>query len=67
MVNGPTEPLPNGFVGYSYVPAAICLAITAIPSAQFGAWLNKKAGSLIYKRIFGVLLILVVVRLVATV
>ncbi len=66
MVNGPAESLPSGFIGYSYLPAAACLALTAIPGAQLGAWLNKKAGSLVYKRIFGALLILVVARLLTT-
>ncbi len=66
LVHGPAVALGAGFVGYSYLPAAACLAATAIPGAQLGAWLNRRAGSLVYKRVFGVLLMLVVVRLVAT-
>jgi uncharacterized membrane protein YfcA len=62
----PAIELPETFVGYVHWPAAACLAVTAIPGAQLGAWLNKKAGSTLYKRIFGVLLLFVVVRLVTT-
>ncbi len=62
----PAVPLPQGFFGHSNLLVAVCLAVTSIPAAQLGAYLNKIAGSLVYKRIFGVLLILVVLRLYFT-
>jgi uncharacterized membrane protein YfcA len=62
----PPAALPAGFVGFVNLPAAGCLVVTAVPGAQVGAWLNRKAGSTLYKRIFGVLLLVVVARLLLT-
>jgi uncharacterized membrane protein YfcA len=62
----PAVELGDGFVGFVYWPAAICLVVTAIPGAQLGAWLNKRVASTVYKRVFGVLLLFVVARLVVT-
>ncbi|MCB2197877.1 sulfite exporter TauE/SafE family protein [bacterium] len=52
-----------GFIGHVNVLAALALASTSIPSAQLGAWLNRRVGSVVYKRIFAILLMLVVIRL----
>ncbi|MFO7654914.1 MAG: sulfite exporter TauE/SafE family protein [Candidatus Krumholzibacteriia bacterium] len=66
MLGDPPLALPDAFVGYVHLPAAACLGLTAIPAAQFGAWLNRRVGSRVYKRVFGVILLLVVVRLLLT-
>ena len=55
-----------GFIGHVHIMAALALASTSIPSAQLGAWLNKRVGSIVYKRIFAILLVLVVLRLLVT-
>jgi len=55
-----------GFVGYVNLLVALSLVVTSIPGAQLGAYLNKKAGSVVYKRIFAVVLLFVVVRLFLT-
>lgn len=59
--------LGDGFVGYSCLPAAACLAITAIPMAQVGARLNKRTSGTVFRRVFASLMVLVVVRLALTV
>lgn len=56
----------KGFVGFVFLPAVIALAITSIPMAQVGAKLNRGAGSLLYRRIFAVVLLAVVIRLFLT-
>ena len=66
LMGQPATPLAPGFVGYVFLPAALCLAVTAIPGAQLGAWLNKRTGTTVYRRVFGVLLLIVVVRLLTT-
>jgi len=58
--------LGEGFYGYVHLPVAGLLAVGAIPGAQFGAWANRRVGSLLFRRIFAVVLVLVVVRLVTT-
>ncbi len=55
------------FVGHVHILCVLCLAATGIPGAQLGAWLNKRYGSKIYKKIFGVLMLIVVIRLFMTV
>ena len=40
------------------------LVIGAIPGAQFGAWTNRRVASQVFRRIFAVLMLVVVVRLV---
>lgn len=62
----PPIDLPDSFIGYTNYYISVSLAVTSIPGAQLGAYLNKKAGSLLYKRIFGVLLVIVVIRLFLT-
>lgn len=54
------------FVGHVHVVAVLCLAATGMIGAQFGAWLNKEYGAKIYKKIFAVLLLIVVIRLFLT-
>jgi len=67
MQNGPsTGLLGDGFVGYSCLPAAACLAVTAVPMAQVGARLNKRVSGLWFRRAFAGMMVLVVVRLLAT-
>ena len=55
--------LGDGFVGYACLPAAACLAVSAIPMAQVGAKLNKRSNGVWFRRIFAGLMVLVVVRL----
>ncbi len=60
----PPEALGPGFVGYAGLPIAGLLAITAIPGAQLGAYVNRHTNSRMFQRIFAIFLILVVIRLV---
>jgi len=62
----PPSFLGSGFHGYSCLPVAGLLAVTAIPAAQLGAWTNKRTGSVLFRRIFAVLMLIVVVRLVTS-
>jgi uncharacterized protein len=62
----PPGTLGDGFVGYSNLPAAVCLAVTAIPLAQVGARLNKQTSGVWFRRLFAVLMVVVVVRLLTT-
>jgi uncharacterized membrane protein YfcA len=64
ITSTPPTALGEGFIGYSCLPVAGLLAVAAIPGAQFGAWTNRRTGSLLFRRIFAVLLLIVVVRLV---
>ncbi len=60
----PPDTLGPGFVGYAGLPIAGLLAITAIPGAQLGAYANRRTNSRLFKRIFAIFLMLVVVKLV---
>jgi uncharacterized membrane protein YfcA len=60
----PPAALGWGFHGFTCLPVAGLLAVTAIPAAQLGAWANRRTGSLLFRRIFAVLMLAVVVRLV---
>jgi uncharacterized membrane protein YfcA len=62
----PAGSLGDGFVGYSCIPAALCLAATAIPMAQVGARLNKRTSGRWFRRLFGGLMVVVVIRLLLT-
>ncbi len=67
MQNGPeVHTLGEGFKGFVNLPAAACLALTAIPMAQVGARLNKRVSGMWFRRTFAVMMVLVVVRLLAT-
>jgi hypothetical protein len=66
LIGHPAADLPAGFVGFAHLPAAACLVVTAIPGAQLGAWLNKRTATRVYRRVFGILLLVVVARLVTT-
>ncbi len=67
MRNGPGDGLPgDGFVGFANLPAALVLAVTAIPMAQVGAKLNRRTSGVLFRRIFAGIMVVVVVRLVAT-
>ena len=62
----PPSALGWGFHGYTCLPVTGLLAITAIPGAQFGAWTNRRTGSVLFRRIFAVLMLVVVIRLVTS-
>jgi uncharacterized membrane protein YfcA len=62
----PATPLGAGFHGFSCLPVAGLLAVTAVGGAQLGAWTNRRTASLVFRRIFAVLLLIVVVRLVTS-
>jgi uncharacterized protein len=66
VVSGPTPAIGPAYAGYLNVGAAVCLALTAIPGAQVGAWLNRKVGSTWFRRVFSVLLLFVSIRLLLT-
>ncbi len=67
MWHGPAGGLlGEGFVGYANLPAAACLAATAIPMAQAGARLNRRTSGAWFRRLFAVLMVVVVVRLLTT-
>ena len=62
----PPSALGWGFHGFTCLPVTGLLAITAIPGAQLGAWTNCRTGSVLFRRIFAVLMLLVVIRLVTS-
>jgi uncharacterized membrane protein YfcA len=64
LTANPPTALGAGFHGYTCLPMAGLLAVAAVPGAQFGAWTNRRTGSVLFRRIFAVLLLIVVVRLV---
>jgi len=59
----PPVPLDSGFVGYVYFPLTISLATGAVPAAQLGAWVNRRVQGNLFRKIFAVLLLIVVTRL----
>ncbi len=68
MRHGPAAGvLGDGFVGFSCLPAAACLAVAAVPMAQVGAALNKRINGVWFRRVFATLMVFVVVRLLLTV
>ena len=62
----PPVALGSGFVGYVYLPLTLSLALGAVPSAQLGAWVNRRTNGNLFRKLFGILLLLVVVRLLLT-
>ncbi|MCP4570834.1 MAG: sulfite exporter TauE/SafE family protein [bacterium] len=66
MLSEPTAALGEGFVGHVGLPISGLLALGAIPGAQLGGVLNKKTDPALFRRIFAVLLLVVVVRLVVS-
>jgi uncharacterized protein len=66
VASGPTPAIGRAFAGYVNVAAAVCLAVTAIPGAQVGAWLNRRVGGTWFRRAFSALLVFVAVRLLLT-
>ena len=67
MQHGPEYgALGDGFLGFVSLPAAACLAATAIPMAQVGARLNKRTSGVWFRRIFASMMVLVVIRLLLT-
>jgi uncharacterized membrane protein YfcA len=62
----PPTALGWGFHGFTCLPLTGLLAVTAIPGAQFGAWTNRRTGSVLFRRIFAILLLVVVIRLVTS-
>ena len=63
MATAPVN-LGAGFYGYVFWPLTLSLAVGAVPVAQLGAWVNRRVHGNLFRKIFGVLLLLVVVRLV---
>jgi len=66
LTASPPSPLGPGFTGYGGLTVAGLLALTAIPGAQMGAWVNRRTRSLMFRRIFGIILLAVVVRMVVS-
>ncbi len=66
LTSPPATPLGWGFVGHVGLPLSGLLALGAIPGAQVGGILNRRTNPALFRRIFAVLLIFVVARLVAT-
>lgn len=66
LVSPPALPLGDGFVGHVGLPLSGLLALGAIPGAQLGGVLNRRTDPTLFRRIFAVLLLVVVVRLVAS-
>jgi uncharacterized membrane protein YfcA len=62
----PAEALGPGFQGFVNLKVAGLLVIGAIPGAQFGAWTNRRTESTLFRRIFAVVMFLVVIRLVTS-
>lgn len=56
----------SGFTGYVYLPLTFSLALGAVPSAQLGAWVNRRTHGNLFRKIFGILLLIVVARLLLT-
>ncbi len=66
LTSTPPSALGSGFHGFTCLPVAGLLALTAIPGAQLGAWTNRRTGSVLFRRIFAVLMLVVVIRLVTS-
>ncbi len=52
-----------GFTGFVALPVVGLLAVSAVPAAQLGARVNRRVRGIVFRRIFAVLMLLVVVRL----
>jgi len=52
-----------GFTGFVALPVVGLLAISAVPAAQVGAWVNRRVRGVVFRRIFAILMLLVVARL----
>ncbi len=66
LTSTPSMALGDGFHGFTCLPVAGLLVITAIPGAQLGAWTNRRTGSVLFRRVFAVLMLVVVIRLVTS-
>ena len=64
LTGSPAVPPGAGFTGFVALPVVGLLALSAVPAAQFGAWTNRRVRGTVFRRIFAVLMLLVVVRLV---
>ncbi len=62
MATSPVE-MGHGFVGYVYLPLTLTLAFGAVLTAQLGAWVNKRTEGNLFRKIFGAILLVVVIRL----
>jgi uncharacterized protein len=65
MANPPLV-MGTGFFGYVYLPLTLSLAIGAVPAAQAGAWVNRRVHGNLFRKLFGLLLLIVVARLLLT-
>lgn len=55
--------LSDGFVGYIYIPALLGIVATSVFTAPLGAKLTQRLPVLTMKRVFGVLLLLIAVKM----
>ena len=55
--------LPGWSAGYVWWSAAIPLMIGGVPMAQVGAWLNSKTHTKLLKRLFGIVLFIIAVKM----
>ncbi|MBA7562799.1 hypothetical protein ES708_04452 [subsurface metagenome] len=55
--------LPGLSVGYVWLSAAVPLMIGGVPMARFGAWLNAKIHTRILQRLFGILTLIIAIRI----
>jgi uncharacterized protein len=62
----PPIPLGPGFFGYVCLPLTVPLALGAVPMAQLGAWVNRRVQGNLFRKLFGGLLLIVVIRLLIT-
>jgi len=66
LTNTPPTPLGPGFHGYVALPLSGLLVLGAVPGAQVGGWLNRRTDPTLFRRIFALMLLAVVVRLLTT-
>ena len=55
--------LPGWSIGYVWLSAALPLMVGGIPMAQVGAWLNSKTHDTLLKRIFGLVLFIISIKI----
>ena len=55
--------LPGYSIGYVWWSAALPLMVGGIPMAQVGAWLNSKTHDTLLKRIFGLVILIISIKI----
>ncbi len=58
--------LPKGCLGFVFPAAVIFLGISSVISAPFGAQLNQRIKSSIFKKIFGILMLMISIKILFT-